>query len=183
MSGGNLFCCPKVADIEDIAMKSSSSECPLSAQGAGCCCEQSSIASSPEVLAIDTKPSVDFASAALSTSHVDHMDDDAEAGHHNVRSLILIMALSLHHLFEGMSLGLQQTVNHVLLLLMAVMCHETIVSFSLGLQFIKCKYSLKRFIITCIAVATIMPIGVAIGQCLCMHFLRTNSFDENICVK
>lgn len=144
-------------------MKSINSECPLSDADGNCCCVESSAGSLPVITAMDVKPSADKVS--LSSSHHDS-HDELEAGHHNMRSLILIMALSLHHLFEGMSLGLQHTVTSVFTLLLALMCHETIISFSLGLQFIKCKYSLKRFIITAVAVSTIMPIGVAIGKSL-----------------
>jgi zinc transporter ZupT len=154
-----------VADIEDINMKPTNSECPLADNDGNCSCVQSSTES--ETSTVDIKPSTDKVS--LSVAHHDDHDghdehSDLEAGHHNMRSLILIMALSLHHLFEGMSLGLQHTVTSVFTLLLALMCHETIISFSLGLQFVKCKYSLKRFIITAISVSTIMPIGVAIGK-------------------
>lgn len=100
--------------------------------------------------------------AAAADAHQQHQHD-AEATHHNVRSLILIMALSLHHIFEGMSLGLQHSVSRVFTLLIALMCHETIISFSLGLQFVKCKYRLKRHIITALCCCIIMPIGVGIG--------------------
>lgn len=86
------------------------------------------------------------------------------ASHHDVRSLVLIVALSMHHIFEGLSLGLQTTVQRVFTLLVALMCHEIIISFSLGLQFVKCKYSLRRMLVTSACCSIIMPIGVAIGM-------------------
>ena len=94
-------------------------------------------------------------------------DDDA---HHTMRSLILIMALSLHHLFEGISLGLQSTVAGAFMLLIALLCHETIISFSLGLQFVKCSYSRRKHYITAFVCSIVEPIGVAVGK------LQSSSF-------
>ena len=92
-------------------------------------------------------------------------DDTAEDGgaYHGMRSLILILALSLHHLFEGISLGLQRTVAGAFTLLIALLCHETIISFSLGLQFVKCAYSTKQHYVTAFVCSIVEPIGVAVG--------------------
>jgi len=81
-----------------------------------------------------------------------------------MRSLILIMALSLHHLFEGVTLGLQRTVAGVFTLLIALLCHETIISFSLGLQFVKCSYTKRQHYITAFVCSIVEPIGIAIGR-------------------
>lgn len=89
-----------------------------------------------------------------------------EEAYHGMRSLILILALSLHHLFEGISLGLQRTVAGAFMLLIALLCHETIISFSLGLQFVKCSYSRKQHYITAFACSIVEPIGVAVGKLL-----------------
>lgn len=109
-------------------------------------------------------------------SHSVH-DHSAGASHHDVRSLVLIIALSLHHIFEGLSLGLQTTVQRVFTLLIAVMCHEMIISFSLGLQFVKCKYTLKRMLITAFCCSIIMPIGVAIGMIMSEVGVTSTALD------
>ena len=98
-------------------------------------------------------------------------DIDAETGslrmhgghHHATRSLILILALSLHRIFEGMSIGLQQTVASVVSLFGAVMCHETVIGFSLGLQFVRSGFALRRLVIMSLFCSLIMPLGVFIG--------------------
>jgi len=98
-------------------------------------------------------------------------DDDVEAcpvethgGHHHAtRSLVLILALSLHRIFEGMSIGLQQTVTNVVSLFGAVMCHEMVIGFSLGLQFVRSGFALRRLVITTFVCSSIMPLGVLIG--------------------
>jgi len=83
--------------------------------------------------------------------------------HHATRSLILILALSLHRIFEGMSIGLQQTVASVVSLFGAVMCHEMVIGFSLGLQFVRSGFALQRLLITSVVCSSIMPLGVLIG--------------------
>lgn len=85
---------------------------------------------------------------------------------HGVRSLILMMALSLHHIFEGMSIGLQHSLQRVFTLLGAVMSHEIIISFSLGMQLVRCHYTLRRLIIAALICALFMPVGVAIGTAM-----------------
>ncbi|ESO04606.1 hypothetical protein HELRODRAFT_191647 [Helobdella robusta] len=86
-----------------------------------------------------------------------------EHTHTSTRSIILILALSLHRIFEGMSVGLQKSTQDVLNLFLAVMCHETVIGFSLGLQFVKSKFPLRRLVVTSLVCSIIMPVGVAIG--------------------
>ena len=95
--------------------------------------------------------------SVVATDAVEH------GSYHTMRSVILILALSLHHLFEGISLGLQRTVTGALMLLIALLCHETIISFSLGLQFVKCAYTTRQHYVTAFACSIIEPIGVAVG--------------------
>lgn len=85
---------------------------------------------------------------------------------HGVRSLILMMALSLHHIFEGMSIGLQHSLQRVFTLLGAVMSHEIIINFSLGMQLVRCHYTLLRLLIAALICALFMPVGVAIGTAM-----------------
>ena len=100
-------------------------------------------------------------------SAVDEGDaGDDQGTYHTVRSLILILALSLHHFFEGISVGLQRSVSGVFTLLIALLCHETIISFSLGLQFVKSSYSRRLHYVTAFLCSIIEPIGVAVGTLL-----------------
>ncbi len=79
------------------------------------------------------------------------------------RSLVLAIALSLHRIFEGMSIGLMHTVLGVGSLFLAVICHEVVIGFSLGLQFVQNKFSTKRIIAYTVVCSIILPLGVGIG--------------------
>lgn len=116
----------------------------------------------------------------LKHTHDEDDDDDddlSEVGggghHHATRSIILILALSLHRIFEGMSIGLQHSVTNVASLFGAVMCHETVIGFSLGLQFVKSGFALRRLVVTSVVCSCIMPVGVLIGLAM-TEFGRTS---------
>jgi len=96
--------------------------------------------------------------------------------HHVTRSLVLILALSLHRIFEGMSIGLQQTVANVVSLFGAVMCHEMVIGFSLGLQFVRSGFALRRLLVTSFVCSLIMPLGVLIG----IVMTEIESTDSNV---
>ncbi|KAI0238618.1 Zinc transporter ZIP1 [Lamellibrachia satsuma] len=82
---------------------------------------------------------------------------------HSTRSLVLLLALSLHRVFEGMSVGLQGTTMNVWNLFIAIVCHESIIGFSLGLQFVKNKFSICRILVLTIICSLFEPFGVGIG--------------------
>lgn len=102
---------------------------------------------------------------------------EQEAAHHASRSLVLVIALSLHRIFEGMSIGLKYTTVGVWNLFIAVLCHETVIGFSLGLQFVRNRFSDKRNMLYCCLVSLIMPVGVAIGTALVESGGSSNGLD------
>ncbi|VDM99433.1 unnamed protein product [Thelazia callipaeda] len=59
---------------------------------------------------------------------------DPQQSHTTVRVVLLVMALSLHAVFEGLSLGLIGDVNEILQVFLALLIHKTIIGFSLGLR-------------------------------------------------
>ena len=110
-------------------------------------------------------------------SHRSTVSSGPHGHHHNTRSLVLILALSLHRIFEGMSVGLQGTNQAVIQLFFAVMCHEIVIGFSLGLQFVKSNFPLRRLLITSLVCSFIMPLGVAIGTIMTETGHQSNELD------
>ena len=82
---------------------------------------------------------------------------------HITRSMVLLLALSLHRIFEGMSVGLQSTTSNVWNLFIAIVSHESIIGFSLGLQFVKNKFSITRILVLTGVCSLFEPVGVGIG--------------------
>ena len=91
---------------------------------------------------------------------------DMAANLTGTRSLILLLALSLHHVFEGISVGLKHSAGAVWNLTIAILCHEVVISFSLGLQLVKAYKSTKKIVLAAVMCTLMVPIGIAIGMAL-----------------
>nr|CAD7457132.1 unnamed protein product [Timema tahoe] len=86
--------------------------------------------------------------------------------HSSVRSALLVFALSLHSLFEGLSIGLQPDINSVLQISLAVFLHKAVIAFSLGLNLVQSDFRLISVIRSNFIFSSMSPIGVGIGMCL-----------------
>jgi len=96
--------------------------------------------------------------------HHDHSHLPQEAFQHSaLRSLMLLLALSFHGVFEGLAVGLQQSSSEMLSLTIAVVVHEAIMSFSLGLSLAQSGLSIKSFVVSNLLHCVSSPLGVAIG--------------------
>lgn len=166
-----------VEDIEDLHVGFAGStckfenECPLSGTGE-CCTDTTKSELTEKEKQIIVSMKVD---QQMSKEQVD--EGDKHSHHHATRSIILILALSLHRIFEGMSIGLQNSAQNVAHLFIAVMCHETVIGFSLGLQFVKSKLTLRRLLVTSLICSAIMPLGVAFGTAMTESGHQSSSLD------
>ena len=97
--------------------------------------------------------------AELGTSPKEEIEEAAAQG----RSIVLIIALSLDCIFEGMALGLQTTTAGVWSMFVAIISHEFIMAFCLGLELVK-YYSTKGVVVGALCYALTVPIGIAIGM-------------------
>lgn len=96
-------------------------------------------------------------------THGHSHEADLLKDNNSTRAIVLLVAISFHRTFEGMSMGLQSTVQSVWHLFVAVMCHEVIIGFSMGLEFVRYKWPLKRMFLACLLCNLFMPLGATIG--------------------
>ncbi|XP_052227465.1 zinc transporter ZIP2-like [Dreissena polymorpha] len=117
---------------------------------------------SPEV---DVKPSThDVIRSAL--------DIDADDIRRlKIRGIVLMVALSLHMIFDGLAIGLMTKSSKVWQLLGAVALHKCLVFFTIGLQSLEILASAKKSVFVIVFLAIISPIGILIGEAI-------NSFDD-----
>jgi len=80
-----------------------------------------------------------------------------------LRGFLVILALSLHAVFEGIALGLTKTSNGAWFLFFAISCHKYVISFCIGMQFISSGIKPWMVILYVSTFALISPIGVGIG--------------------
>ena len=103
-----------------------------------------------------------------------HHHPDGHGDHHShaahsvlqysmLRSIMLLLALSFHSVFEGIAIGLQDTSTDLFSIFTAVMIHKALMAFSLGLNMAQSKLSTRNFIVSSIVFNSASPLGVAIG--------------------
>ncbi len=83
---------------------------------------------------------------------------------YTTRVTILVIALSIHSIFEGLALGLQETSTAVWTLCIALVTHKSIIAFSVGLQLVKSFQPKILLILGNIGIFALMsPIGAAVA--------------------
>jgi zinc transporter 1/2/3 len=98
----------------------------------------------------------------ISQQHHDHHHLNAEQLH-GLRAFILLLALSLHTVFEGMALGLQPSSSLLWMLTGAICLHKAVIAFTMGMQFTEKLADKSRVVLFLVLFAFMAPIGVGIG--------------------
>ena len=76
---------------------------------------------------------------------------------------IMLLALSIHGLFECLALGIQSTFKSTLFLFIALMIHKWAEAFALGIFFVQAKLLKKNYYLLILFFAFIAPVGVSLG--------------------
>ncbi|XP_069734666.1 zinc transporter ZIP1 isoform X2 [Phaenicophaeus curvirostris] len=80
-----------------------------------------------------------------------------------VRAALLVLALALHSVLEGLALGLQEADGAVLRVCLALLLHKCAVAFSLALKLLRARLR-PRAVAACLALFAMMsPLGVGLG--------------------
>lgn len=86
----------------------------------------------------------------------------------NIRDLVLLIALSIHMLFEGLGVGLVDEESKVWSLLTAVSIHRALIFFSTGLTLCENNNAVK-FLVAMLYMCLVAPIGLGIGIAISSH--------------
>ncbi|XP_065671467.1 zinc transporter ZIP1 [Hydra vulgaris] len=88
----------------------------------------------------------------------------------NLRAYVLVFAISLHSLFEGLAVGLLTQTSDVLELFVALVIHKSIIAFSIGVQLVDAKMS-SSTVVLCLGIFSSMtPIGIGLGMAVLSSF-------------
>ena len=96
-------------------------------------------------------------------NHHGHSHDVSFQSHSPLRALMLLMALSLHSIFEGLAVGLQSDAGQVLGIFAALVLHKSILSFSVGMNLVQSRLSTKICIRSMLFFSLTAPVGVGVG--------------------
>ncbi|XP_072420922.1 zinc transporter ZIP1-like [Chiloscyllium punctatum] len=83
--------------------------------------------------------------------------------HPAFRSFVLFLSLSLHSIFEGLPIGLQQSESKVFQIFAAILIHKSLIVFSLSLKLVQSNMPQGRVVLYVIIFAVMSPLGIVIG--------------------
>jgi len=81
----------------------------------------------------------------------------------SITSYVILIALSVHAIFEGLALGVQKEINGVISLAIGILAHKWAESISLTLQYSKEKIEESRKKLLMALFTLMTPIGILIG--------------------
>lgn len=97
------------------------------------------------------------------------------AGESSLRVYILIVALSLHSVFEGIALGLITDVERLAQIAGAIVIHKSIIAFSLGVSLVQHVMPSKTVVKSAILFSIMGPLGVGIGMAVLNNSTQLSS--------
>lgn len=83
-----------------------------------------------------------------------------------LRGLLIVLALSLHELFEGLYVGLESSASHVWYMLGAISAHKLVIAFCIGVELIATRTKTWLMITYITTFAVVSPLGIGIGLIL-----------------
>ncbi|XP_069693267.1 zinc transporter ZIP1-like [Periplaneta americana] len=86
--------------------------------------------------------------------------------HPALRSVMLLLALSLHSLLEGLAVGLQSDMSYLIQIFVAVVLHKVIIAFSLGLNLVQTELSAASIVKSNLLFSITSPLGIGIALAL-----------------
>ena len=105
-------------------------------------------------------------------SKADIRDQNLDPTKTKIRGLVLLIALSLHMVFDGLAIGLLEEDKKVWALLLALSIHKVLVFLSVGIETFELLKSLPKSVLLMFFFALVSPIGITIGVAV------TESEDE-----
>ncbi|XP_072929933.1 zinc transporter ZIP1 [Epargyreus clarus] len=83
-----------------------------------------------------------------------------------LRGLLIVLALSIHELFEGLAVGLESTSSQVWYMLGAISAHKLVIAFCIGVELIATRTKTWLSIVYITTFAIVSPLGIGIGMIL-----------------
>ena len=95
----------------------------------------------------------------LNDDHTDHVFNPTSS----ITPYILLIALSVHGIFEGIALGVMNTIKECSILFSAIIFHKWAGAFALGISFYKSGTEANLFIKMILVFTSFGPLGIIIG--------------------
>jgi solute carrier family 39 (zinc transporter), member 1/2/3 len=93
----------------------------------------------------------------------------------SLRGLLIVLALSVHELFEGLAVGLESDTSGVWYLFGAVASHKLVIAFCVGVELVVNKTKFWLAFAYIFTYAVVSPVGIGIGILISNSESETNS--------
>lgn len=81
----------------------------------------------------------------------------------SIRGLLVVLALSVHELFEGLAVGLESSSSMVWYMFGAVSAHKFVIAFCIGVELISTQIKQVLTVIYVFTFSVVSPMGIGIG--------------------
>lgn len=95
-------------------------------------------------------------------SHIPAIDGD-DLIVSSIRGLLIVLALSVHELFEGLAVGLEHEPSNVWYMFGSVAAHKIVIAFCIGVELMVHKTQSWLMIVYIFIYAIVSPLGIGIG--------------------
>lgn len=95
-----------------------------------------------------------------------HLGSNEEGFVANMKGLLIVLALSIHELFEGLAVGLESTEQGAWYFFGAVAAHKLVIAFCIGVELVNIGTKAWLSIVYIVTFAIVSPIGIGIGVLL-----------------
>lgn len=80
-----------------------------------------------------------------------------------IRGLLVVLALSIHELFEGLAVGLEESSSNVWYMFGAVSAHKFVIAFCIGVELVTSGLKTVLVIVYVFTFAVVSPLGIGTG--------------------
>lgn len=126
------------------------------------------------IITVSTADLVDNEHVENSHTHHSHSHDHHHHSHmpaidgddlivSSIRGLLIVLALSVHELFEGLAVGLEETTGNVWYMFGSVAAHKVVIAFCIGVELMVHKTKTWLVVVYIFVYAIVSPIGIGIG--------------------
>lgn len=97
-------------------------------------------------------------------------EEQVKTKQHVFRAILVILALSLHALLEGLAIGLQNSTANIWYLTVAVSIHSATILFYIGLELLLANTRLYLIVLHILILSLTSPIGIIIGLLITVNY-------------
>ena len=95
-----------------------------------------------------------------------------------MRGLMAVLALSIHAIFEGLAVGLEENLNNVWYMFVAIATHKLVIIFCVGMELSYSNVRIAYIVVYVVTFSIVTPIGIGIGAIV--HASGVAAIDPNL---